>query len=298
MQTNTAAVNAEKQNINGVEVKTFDQLNVKDPQPGIYDSVPFEIYKDLDALNSSKIRKALKSMLVYKRYMASLEQEEKPSYALEFGKAFAALCEDSGACENIIKAGPTKTEFTIAWMKEIEENPDNIYVKEKDIPMLKAMIQGMKEHPYVKRFTYDAFNELTVIWVCEHTKQLCKARIDIFKDGDCIDIKTTADIRPHKFKWQIIDFRYDVQVCFYADGLRANGVRVNSAMNFFIEKQAMFADVVAKCYNEEQMNECQGEYVEAIKRIIEAEKTGVYPGYAPEPLIDLYGFDEPTKSFD
>ena len=297
MQKNETDVNSEFRTIDGVTVKTLDQLDTKNPQPGIYERIPFDVYRDLDALNSSKIRKALDSMLVYKRYLVELETI-KPSYALDFGLAFAALCENPDALESKIKAGPTKGAHTIAWCEEMKENPETIYIKEDDFPMLKAMIHSFRNHQYTKQFSYDAFNELTVIWICEHTKQLCKCRIDIFKDFHVIDCKTTKDVRPRKFKWQIIDFRYDIQVCFYADGLRANKVRVNWCSNFFIEKEESMPDVVPKGYNQEQMDDCRDEYIGAIEKIIEAKKTGVYHGYAPEPLIDLYGFDEPSQTFE
>jgi len=296
MVTKSADVNSENQ-IDGIELKRFTDLDMKSPKPGIYKYISFDAYIDTNALSSGQVRKAALSPLNYKRYL--IEQEnQKPSYPLEFGRAFARLCEDPNAIEKIIKAGPTKTPFTKAWMDEIEESPNTIFIKEDDIDMLKAMLKAFQNHPYAKVFSYDAHNELMLVWKCEHTGMICKGLIDIFKDANVIDIKTAADVRPHKFKWQIKDFRYDIQVCFYADGMRANGVRVDYCSNFFIEKEKTLPDVVVKGYNEEEMDTCRIEYIAAIKAIQEAEKTGIYPGIAPEPIIELYGFDEPAQTFE
>jgi len=298
MEEDKAVVNAEKETIEGVPIKSLADLNTESPKPGIYKGIPFNTYVDIDALNSSKIRKACESMLVYKRYLIEQEKGIAPSYPLEFGRAFGKLCEDPQAFETLIRTGPTKTPFTIAWNEEMEANPELIYVKEIDIDMLKAMMLAFRSHPYTKRFSYDAYNELTVIWICEHTGRLCKGLIDIYKDGNVIDIKTAAEVRPHKIKWQIIDLKYDIQVTFYMDGLRAHGFNCNGPADFFVEKKLLLPDVVPKIFNEEQTDECRERYVKAIKDITEAEKTGVYNGYAPEPLMDLYGFDEPSQTFE
>ena len=297
MSNESEDVNPQSDAINGIQVLTQSEFCPKNPHPGVYKGISFRQYLDINALNSGKVRKACESMLVYKRYL--IEQETiTPSYALEFGRAFAAMCQDPDALNTTIMPGATKTAFTKAWVEEMEANPDLIYVKESEIPMLKAMIKSFRSHPYTKQYSYDAYNELTVLWHCKYTKQFCKARIDIFKDAHCIDIKTTANVRPHKFKWQIIDFRYDIQVCFYADGLRANGIRCNWCSNFFIEKEEILPDVVPKGYNDEQMDACREEYIKAIGNILEAKETGFYPGYAVAPLVDLCGFDEPTESYE
>ena len=91
MENKTQVVKPEN-DIDGVKLKSFADLNVKSPEPGIYTGIPFEQYFDINALNSSKIRKACESLLVYRRYM--LEQEGKKfetTYALEFGRAFALM---------------------------------------------------------------------------------------------------------------------------------------------------------------------------------------------------------------
>lgn len=298
MPPETAPVNSESETIDDMKLKTSADLDVNQPLPGIYTKIPFATYCDIDALNSSKIRKACQSMLVYRRYMLQQQKSDKSTDALAFGKAFAMYCDDPGALEKSILVGPTATRKAKAWQDEQKENPHIAYVTQPESVMLKSMYESLNSHPYTKRFMYDAHRELTVIWTCRMTNQKCKALIDIFKDRHCIDIKTIADIRPHKIKYQIMDFRYDIQLTFYMDGLKANGVFCDWASNFFVEKKELLPDVVPKGYNEEQIDECRQQYVQAIHNIIEAEKTGIYDGYAREPLVDLYGFDEPEKTFE
>jgi len=297
MTTQQAEVNGET-HIDGVKVLGFEDLNVKDPKPGIYRDIPFDIYSQIDALNSSKIRQACESMRHYKRYLIKQDGEKDESYALEYGKAFAKLCEDPSAIGNSIQPAPTKTFPSVAWIKALEENPGVIYVKESDIPMLEEMANALREHQYTKRFMHDVEVELTVVWVCQITGALCKARIDIYRGGDVIDVKTTAKIHPDKLKWSIRDYKYDVQLCFYMDGMKTLGTRAYNCTNFFVEKNAILPDVVVWIYNDEELNEARNQYVEAIRAIQESEKTGEFPGYAPEPIMNMFGFDEPTQTFE
>lgn len=298
MNDDSSPVNSKAdEQIDNVAIKRAGDLNPASPEPGIYKGIPFHSYQITNALNSSKVRRACDSMLAYKRYVIEL-QEDTPSYALEFGRAFALMCQFPQSLGDIIKPGATKTEFTKAWMEDMVANPGIIYVKEKDMPMLEAMLKAFQSHPYTKQYSYDAYNELMVVWKCKYTGVLCKALIDIFKDGHVIDVKTAANVKPHKIKWQVRDLRYDIQLCFYADGLKANGVKVDRVSNFFIEKLDLLPDVVPKGYNEERLDECRREYTEAIGNINEAEKTGFYPGYATEPIVDLFGFDEVTAEYN
>jgi len=289
--------------IDGVTVHGVEEINLNAPVEGIYRNVPFDIYEKIDALNSSKIRQACKSAKMYKRYLLQKEKEEsKTSEALEFGRAFALICEDPEGAKSKIQEGPTKTFGTKAWMEQLEANPEIIYVKPDALPMLDQMAEALYSHKYAGRYVGDecAENELTIVWRHVRTGRFLKGRIDIYSLNEVIDVKTTTtkDINPDKLKWSIKDYRYDVQATMYFDGMAALGAKPNGCSLFFVEKHEVLPDVVFRAFNPEEMQEARDDYNRALDRIIEGEETGYYAGYEDGVIVPLWGFDEPTVAYD
>tara|TARA_S200002703_G_scaffold4693_1_gene5798 strand:- start:1965 stop:2747 length:783 start_codon:yes stop_codon:yes gene_type:complete len=248
----------------------------------VYHNMPFPEYQAIDALNSGKVRNAIKSL----RYMRRKELEVVPdyNYTFEFGKAFAYICESEQVFNAHVAVGPTKTPIAKAWQEQLAEDPNIVLLTESDFHACKAMYEAVKElHP--ECLQEDVLRELTFTWDCELTDTLMKGRCDLLvpiaKDVyHLIDVKTISDI--YKFGWQVRDFKYDVQLAMYADGLRHNGYQIHKVSNLFIEKQANLPEVYMHTYNDEQLSQAWDRYIYAVKAINFSRKDGVYPGFKPE----------------
>ena len=247
-----------------------------------YHNMPFEAYQALEGLNSGKVRNAIKSL----RYMRRKELEEEPeyNYTFEFGKAFAYICESEQIFNAHVAVGPTKTPTAKAWQEQLAEEPNIVLLTESDYDTCKAMYESLKElHP--ECLQEDVLRELTFTWKCERTDTALKGRCDLLVPigkgvYHLIDVKTISDI--YKFGWQIRDFKYDVQLAMYADGLRHNGYKVLSVSNLFIEKCTQLPEVYLHTYNEEQLALAWDRYIRSVECINIARKENVYPGFKPE----------------
>ena len=247
----------------------------------ILKDLPFADYQKIDALNSSKVRDALKSL----RYMRrrELTPQDDFNYTFEIGKAFAYLCESWAAFKCSVKVGPTKTPGTVAWMKELEENPDVTLLTGKDYTMVQAMYTACEQMPEILPLLKGE-RELTFTWICDRTGAALKGRCDNLVDignGEyhLVDMKTTGTI--YKTQWSIKDYRYDVQLAMYADGLRHNGYNITKCSNLFVEKETLLPEVLLHTYNQDELATAWDDYIGAVEDIQHARETDTYPGYLP-----------------
>lgn len=248
------------------------------PKQGIYEDMPFEQYQAIDALNSGTIRNSLKSLKYMRR--RELEPEPEYNYIFEVGKAFAYLCESPDLYYKICEVGPTKTAGTIKWMAELEANPNKILLTHDDYAILPAMREACVMNPEsAPLFEQDSNvqRELTFVWQCERTGAWLKGRADFVLDGWLVDAKTISSI--FKAKWHVRDFRYDVQLAIYQDGLRHNGVNINRVSNLFVEKEHILPECVIKDYTLEETGLAYDDMILAIQNIQAARKSGNYSGW-------------------
>lgn len=66
-----------------IEIKSAAKLHLRNPQPGIYRSVPFKKYAKVDAINQTSLKKILVSPLEYQACLAGMDED---SPALQFGR--------------------------------------------------------------------------------------------------------------------------------------------------------------------------------------------------------------------
>jgi len=249
----------------------------------------FSDYQAIDALNSGKIRDALKSL----RYMRrrELTPQAEFNYTFEVGKAFAYLCEGWDQFKEYVRVGPTKTAGTIAWMEELEANPELTLLTGSDYSMVQAMYKACEEQEHIAHLLKGE-DELTFTWTCDRTGAFLKGRCDMLVDignGEyhLVDMKTTSNI--YKYRYSIKDYRYDVQLAMYADGLRHNGYNITKCSNLFVEKVDILPEVYLHTYNQNELAKAWDDYIGAIEDIQHARETNEYPGYLPisETLIGL-----------
>ena len=268
-------------------------MNKTKPKAGIYENLDFKDYQAIDALNSGRIRHSMKSLKYMRRQ--ELTPQAEYNYIFEVGKAFAYLCEDPELYRQKCRQGPTKTAGTIKWMAELEENPGTILLTEDDwltLPeMRKACVEEVVSAPLFDK-TQLVRRELSFVWQCERTGVWLKGRADFVLDDWLVDVKTCQSV--YKTAWQIRDFRYDMQLAMYQDGLRHNGISCTRVSNLFVEKERIMPEVVVKDFQQQELADAWDDYILAIQNIDAARKSGVYTGYK-FPVYEqdeLSGFSE------
>lgn len=151
-----------------------------------------------------------------------------------------------------------------------------------------AMRERIMNHPVARVYLDGALVEQTVFWQ-KHGIDL-KSRLDIVQKGFICDLKTAANINPHKFARSAGDMMYHAQMALYRDAWAAKTGDVLPCKVLAIEKTEPFRIC---CFEipEDALMEGQGLYENWLKQLVECRKTNKYPGlYEEEIEFQLPGY--------
>jgi hypothetical protein len=256
--------------------------------------VPFEDYRQIDALNMSRLKEIGRSPKHYV-YRAAHPLESKP---LTLGKA--AHCA-------VLEPERFDTDFVI-WNKLTKNGSGNIApqsgeqwetfkaqhvgksiitVKERDAAM--AIQQAIRAEPAAMRYLETGDPEVTMEWTMPgeqwgFASRRCKARADWLTriDGKpyVVGLKTARDCRAFIFGSAAAKLEYPLSWSFYFDGFAAiNEGELPSMKEIVVESGPPHA-VVVYDIPDEIIIEGRDKYIELLKILAECETSGLWPGPA------------------
>lgn len=121
-------------------------------------------------------------------------------------------------------------------------NAGRIPIDEEKYKILEGCVKSVYAHASAGSILSDGRTELTVQWRDGEFDLMCKARPDLYKEGLCVDVKTTSDASPEGFSRQIANLRYHVQAFHYLRGLTAaTGTTHETFLIVAVETKAPFA---------------------------------------------------------
>lgn len=264
-------------------------------KPGIYHNIPFENYKRIPAINSSRLKRATRSMA---HVLSALDEPDKETTAKAFGRLVHTITLQPELLSEVIPPPLNTTgkykdnpkpygAETKAYAEFVEANPGKIVAAQEDIDHCVKIIEKVSAHPIAgpiidfartQRGKPNRLTELTLVW--ERHGVLCKARVDIAKSGDCwADIKTCDDARPEAFARSVETYAYDIQYAMYRDGLSALGsvplpfrwiaIETNGSHELMVHEPSDDWKAIAIA-----------SYELAIKQYADCVKSGKWPGYS------------------
>lgn len=213
------------------------------PKPGIYENVTYPEYFAWGAINQSRLMLMKKSAAHLKW---AFDNERKPSEAFDTGHAIHSLVLEPEQFNNryllgIDGDGRTKeVKEARAKLEELANGRGILKPSEWDDAV--RIAKAVNAHPKAREYLNSSRRELSIVWVDEPTKLLCKARIDGHsrKGGILSDLKSTIDASVESFAKSIFNFNYYNQAAFYCEGLRALDQEVNHFVFLAVEKTGPF----------------------------------------------------------
>lgn len=253
-------------------------------KPGIYYDIPFAEYQTWPGYNPSLVKVGLSDSMKAMRHVQihgsdstddmdlgvathdAILQDEifKSKYEVwtgqrRAGKEWDAFCE---ACGALAKKVITAAQYQACL----------------------AMRDAVKEHAAAQELLAgDGRCEVSMVWVDSSTGLLCKGRMDYLTFNRLVDLKTTNDPSPHGFTRQAARLKYHVQIGAYLDGLWELGHQCESA-HFIAVGNKPWHDVVRYDISPQVIRKGIEKWKHGLSRIAECERTGCWPGCAPEPL--------------
>lgn len=248
-------------------------MSVTTEHVGLVHDLDELVYHRLPGLSSTGAKRILRSPAHYR-----WEQEhrvEKAAYDL--GHVVHGLVLGTGLVVVQVDAADWRT-------KSAQQERADAYAAGR-VPMLtkdyeraQRMADAVREHPVAGPLFTHGDPEVSMFWTDEATGVECRGRIDYLRDGQAIDLKTTADADPTTFGRTAAKFAYDLQTQWYAEGYHAiTGEHVES-LHVLVETEAPHGVSVVQL-DDEALHIGSLKAAQARETYRQCVETGQWPGY-------------------
>ncbi len=226
-----------------ITIRKAEDLDPKDPEPGIYRGVPFDVYQHTAAVNHGIWHRFRET----ESWAAALSVEDDTSLSQRTGSLFhMAVLEPERFRATVVFGGPinprTGSEYgrgTKAWEEAAREAEEagKVLVAESEREKFHRMVESLRANRIALRTVMqpEAAREATIVWEQEFKRTdgktfsiRCKARPDILplapkeKPFRWVDIKTTERPLSAKSLMRMFDaYGYADSGAWYRMGLKA-----------------------------------------------------------------------------
>lgn len=256
------------------------------PGPGVYEGIPWEVYRSWPYVNNSGLTRFLRSPAHYK---AGLDTDDDTAAKTRGTICHAGILEP-GRFEKEYAIGPDVKLNTKAgkdeWEAFVAANPGKCHVRGADGEAMLGCREAIWSHPTARRLLEsEGPVEVCVVWDDRATGLRCKARVDKLATAYAFipDIKTTRDARREKFERSIFDFGYHRQGAFYLHGLASAGLSFDHFGIIAVEPEPPYALSVFEV-DDEAIEAGGVEMNAALADFAGCVETKQWPGYKQRPV--------------
>jgi len=141
-------------------------------------------------------------------------------------------------------------------------------------------------NPYAAAYLKSGLKEASFTWTDPGTGLLCKGRID-HAGSHLVDLKTAARIDQRTFAAAAARLGYHSQLAYYADGLAANGIKVDAEPILIVVQSSMPHDVIVYRIPPHVIEAGRAEYQRLLALLKHCRETNTWPGAAPDGPIEF-----------
>lgn len=244
-------------------------------------------YHRSKALSKSAIDLLLECPALYKAWLEDVEERE-PTPAMIFG----SMCHKLTLEPHEFSAEYAVTDLNLSTKEGKafkEQAAGRTIAKQADYEAALLMADAVREHPQAKHLFKSYQAERSIFW--KNGDIECKARPDIVSTIGwhryLADLKTCESASPEAIQKSIANYGYYRQAAWYLHGMDAIGEPCNAFIFIFVEKT--YPHLVTMCtMTPRAIAQGTWECSEAIDRLKECRKTGLYPCYTRDILqLDL-----------
>lgn len=275
-------------------LKSFHQLAEAGKLAGVFGDIDGNQYhRELPGVSKTDIEYASWSLA---NMVARKNREEFDSDALLMGRLLHSRIELHANLDEYRKIFVVKPKFTGSGARAAGEEWDHAHkgmtiLTESQEADIESMFAGVVANPQ-SRAIVDAngIYEETVFWTDRDSGVLCKCRPDkrvpdFLGQPLIADWKTIGQFSKRNIQDAIADHHYHVSAAFTIDGLKAVGIDPGPYVFVFIEKGEPNR-VLCVPANDIDVELGRRKYKKVLMQIAEAQKTGVWPGFADIGMHD------------
>lgn len=237
-------------------------------------------YRQAEGVNKSTLWELRKSPAHY-QYFLNHPQEDTPSF--QFGRAVHAAILTPTAYKRNFAFMPENIDRRTKAGKEayqdfIEKNTGKEIVTAKDAETIKGIVKAFRKNGEAVSLLKGTKRERPLFWTDDNAI-LCKCRVDAYKAGIMIDLKTAEDADTETFTRKALSYGYDVQAAHYIDGYQHKESSIMPEWYFIvIEKAEPYAINILRAdigFIDHGIIRRQ----QLIEKLKECRETGSFPGY-------------------
>lgn len=180
------------------------------------------------AVSNSKLKLFADSRRMYRAIYVDKSQPFKVTEAMQLGSLVHCMVFEPDLLAKIYAVAPKCDRRTTigkaAWADFVASSSGLEVIDEAMWDQAKAITAALQQHPAAKHFlAMEGLHEQPLFWIDPATGAACRAKLDkVCPEVDVIfDLKVTTDVSPQKFPKTIVEFSYDGQNAWYADGYAA-----------------------------------------------------------------------------
>lgn len=253
--------------------------------PGIYHDLSDDAYRATKAVSCSVLKR-------FAEAPAKALVPSKGSEAMTAGRLIHSALLEPHKFEDRYAKTDLDRRGTKAWQAAEEEAGGRQLLKAEEFDKLATIRDAVMAHPTARELLAPGLEpEASMFWRDEATKLLCRGRVDGLRRDQrlIVDVKTTVDASPPEFAKSAANYRHHWQEAFYRHGANAapGGFEVDRFIFIAVEREPPF---LIGIYELSPSAVAQGEreVMRALREYAECERTGIWPGYAPEiVMVDL-----------
>lgn len=242
-------------------------------------------YRQAEGVNKSTLWNLRKSPAHYKYF---LENQREDTAAFAFGRAVHAAILTPSAFKKDFAIIPEGIDRRTKAGKEeyqafVEAAAGKEILTAEDAGAVKAIVKAFKANKDAVSLLKGTKRERPIFWT-DGNGVKCKCRVDAFRDGLMIDLKTAADAETETFSREALRYGYDVQAAHYIDGYQHKHSAVMPDWYFIvIEKSEPYAINILKA----DLGFIDHGFIvrqQLIEKLLSCQEQDSFPGYGMNDL--------------
>lgn len=255
-------------------------------------AMPFQRYRDTDAISQSQLKWLQKSPLHYWSKFVDPARIDVPldTPALRFGTAVHTAILEPDRFQQEYVLGPQAAKSTKAW-KEAVAATDKALLTPDEYAAIQGMSVSLLQHTAASKALFKSAgkNELSFFFELNNGLRV-KCRVDrMLSSGYIVDLKTTADASANAFSKSCANFGYHIQAAFYIKVVElVTGKEPKGFAFVAVEKEPPYAVQVFKASTAMILHgmERVEQLLADLKMLHEIPGEGPWPSYS-QRLVEL-----------
>jgi hypothetical protein len=254
-------------------------------------NVSFEEYSKMPAVSITRLKELGRSPLHYRFRL----DNPKESAAMSLGTAAHMATLEPMRFTTEVAVWTQRTESGSmsprrgkAWESFQDEHKGKLLLSPSEHELAQDIASAVRGHEIARQYLSDGSPEVSMIWetvLADQTVVPCKGRADWLTELDgrphLVGLKTARDCRPFQFGAAAARYGYHLQWAFYTDGFQALTGTLPRVIEIVVESDPPHAVVVYEI-PEDVLEQGRDEYLRLLDVLVECERTGRWPGPAPE----------------